>query len=102
MAILLSAVFTIGMLCAATIVNVGGHLVESQQAQLAANAAALAAIHDERFAEKIASQNGGDLVLLEDHRELDGTVSVQVRVGSMMHKAKAFDTWHDTTSTLES
>ena len=101
MAILLSAVFAIGMLCAATIVNVGEHLIDSQRAQLAANAAALAAIYDDRFAERVALRNGGDLILLEDHRELDGTISVQVRVGSMMHKAKAFDTWHNTTPTLE-
>lgn len=101
MAILMSAVFAMGMLCAAAIVNVGGHVIDSQRAQLAANAAALAAIYDDRFVEKIASQNGGALVLVEDYRELDGTVSVQVRVGSMMHKAKAFDTWYDTTPTLE-
>ena len=101
MAILMSAVFAIAMLCAATITKVGGHLIDSQRAQQAANAAALAAIYDEQVADNVASENGSEIMLLEDHRDVDGTVTVRVRVGSMVHNAKAFDTWHDTSSTLE-
>ena len=101
MAILMSALFAIAMLCAATITKVGGHLIDSQRAQQAASAAALAAIYDEQLAEDVASENGGELVLLEDHRVEDGTVTVRVRVGSMVRNAKAFDTWRDASPTLE-
>lgn len=101
MAILMSAVCAVAVLCAATITKVGGHLIDSQRAQQAASAAALAAIYDEQLAEDVASENGGELVLLEDHRVEDGTVTVRVRVGSMVRNAKAFDTWRDASPTLE-
>ena len=101
MAILMSAVFAIAILCAATITKVGGHLVDSQRAQHAANAAVLAAIYDEQVADNVASENGGGIMSLEDHRDVDGTVTVRVRVGSMVRNAKAFDTWRDTSPTLE-
>lgn len=101
MAILMSAVFAVAVLCAATITKVGGHLIDSQRAQQAASAVALAGIYDEQLADDVASENGVELVLLEDQRDVDGTVTVRVRVGSMVRSAKAFDTWHDASPTLE-
>jgi hypothetical protein len=101
MAILMSAVFAVAMLCAATITKVGGHLIDLQRAQHAANAVALGAIYDEHVADILAPRNGGVLVKLDDHREKDGTVSTLVRVGRVTRSATAFDTWHDTTPTLE-
>lgn len=101
MAILMSAVFAIAMLCAATIAKVGAHLIDQQRAQHAANAVALGAIYDEDLVDILASRNGGEMVELDDHRAEDGTVNTLVRVGRVTQSAKAFDTWHDTTPTLE-
>ena len=97
----MSTVFAVAMLCAATITKVGGYLIDSQRAQHAANAAALAAIYDVRVADDLARRNGGELVELEDHREIDGTVSTLVLTGRIKCSATAFDTWRDTTSTLK-
>ena len=101
MAILMSAVLAVAVLCAAFITKVGGHLIDLQRAQHAASAAALAAVYDAQLAEILASRNGGALLELEDQRNEDGTVSTLVRVGRFTRSAQAFDTWHDTTSTLE-
>jgi hypothetical protein len=101
MAILMSAVLAIAMVCAATITKVGGHLIDQQRAQHAANAVALGAIYDEHVVDILATRNGGVLVKLDDHRENDGTVNTVVRVGRVTRNARAFDTWHDTTPTLE-
>ena len=101
MAILMSAVFAVAVLCAATITKVGGHLVDSQRTQHAANATALAVIYDEELADEVASDNGGEIMSLDDHRDADGTVTARVRVGRMVRNAKAFDTWRDASPTLE-
>ena len=101
MAILMSTVFAMAMLCSATIIKIGTLLIDVQRAQHAANAAALAAIYDEQLADDLASRNGGQLLELEDHRETDGTVRTFVRIGRITRSAAAFDTWRDTTPTLE-
>jgi hypothetical protein len=101
MAILMSAVFAIAMLCVATITKVGGHLIDLQRAQHTANAVALVAIYDKQFVDSLASQNGGELVELDDNLEISGTFSALVCVGRATRSATAFDTWHDTTPTLE-
>lgn len=97
----MSSVFALAMLCAATITRVGGYLIDLQRAQHAANAVALAAIYDTQVADVLARQNGGELVELDEHQNDDGTVSTLVRVGVFTRGAKAFDTWHDTSPTLE-
>ena len=97
----MSTIFAMAMLCSATITKIGGHLIDVQRAQLAANAAALAAIYDEQVVDDLASRNGGELLALEDHRETDGTVNTFVRIGRITRSATAFDTWRDTSPTLE-
>jgi hypothetical protein len=97
----MGTVLALAMLCSAAITKIGGQLVDAQRAQHAANTAALAAIYDEALADDLASRNGGELLEIEDHREIDGTVNTLARVGGATRSATAFDTWRDTTPTLE-
>ena len=95
------AVSMVGVMCAAAVARVGGELIVHERARLAAECTALGGISDIDSVEVIALANGAELIELDDQRLFDGTVEVVVSIGSTTSTATAFDTWHDTTPTLE-
>lgn len=91
----------LALVFASFIADRGLSLIAVQRARIAADASALAAVHDVRAASVIARMNGGEMIAIDDRREVDGTVTVKVRVGRATRKARALDVWHDVTPTLE-
>jgi hypothetical protein len=98
---IMAAVFSLGVGCAAAIFRIGGTLVARERAQIAADAVALGGIYDEQLAFKIAGLHGAELIRFVDRRADDGTVETIVRIGTMTRAAQAFDSWYEATPTLE-
>ena len=95
------AVSMVSLMCAATIARVGGQLIVHERARLAADCTALSGIYDIDSAAVIAVANGAALIELEDKRLMDGTIEAVVSIGDATSLAMAFDSWYDTTPTLE-
>jgi hypothetical protein len=91
-AIAVLVVMVVAALSASVLValeRIGGDLRDAQRARTAADAAALAGVHGGRpAAAGVAVANGGELVGWLD---LDDTVTVDVRVGGAVARARATD-----------
>lgn len=95
------AVSMVGVMCAMAVAQVGGELIIHERARLAADCTALGGVYDIYLAEVIAVANGATLIELDDQRLMDGTIEAVVSIGDARSSATAFDTWHDTTPTLD-